>query len=314
MRQLRQILRYLEVCDGNMEEGSLRCDANVSVRRRGAKEFGTKVEIKNINSFRFVERAIGYEIERQKSLALEGEKIVQETRLYDETTNSTRSMRTKEFAEDYRYFPDPDLPPLIVERDWVSRMEASLPELPQKTFHRFRSYYKLDDYLCELLTEEKLVAHYFDQALAVHNNPVAIANWITSELFGRLNKESLDITQCPVSPENLGLLVSLIDEGVISGKIAKTVFDEMFVSGASPDGIVAEKGLRQITDTKEIETAVEKVLAESPVQLRDYLDGKTKMFGYFVGQVMKITAGMANPKLVNELLEKKLKEKAAPDA
>jgi aspartyl-tRNA(Asn)/glutamyl-tRNA(Gln) amidotransferase subunit B len=306
MRRLRQILRYLDVCDGNMEEGSLRCDANVSIRPVGAEKFGTKVEIKNLNSFRNVERAIEYEIERQKSVISQGEKVMQETRLWDDNAQLTRSMRSKELAEDYRYFPDPDLPPLIVEDEWVANIRDSLPELPQATFERLKKMYGLDDYFCELLTEERLVARYFDDAVSSYHNPTSIANWIATELFGRLNKEGADFISCPVSPQSLAALVKLIDTDVISGKIAKGIFDEMFSTGASPDSIVEEKGLRQIVDRDAIEKTVRAVLEASPTQIADYKAGKTKMLGYFVGQIMKETAGKANPGIVNELLKKLL--------
>lgn len=307
MRLLRQIVRYLDVCDGNMEEGSLRCDANVSVRKRGQSEFGTKVEIKNLNSFRYVEKAIDFEIERQIEAIKQGEKIVQETRLWDDPKGVTRSMRSKEQAEDYRYFPDPDLPPLVVESDWVEKVRAALPELPQQTFQRFKKMYGLEDYYCELLTEEKVIARYYDQAVSIHSNPGAIANWVTTELFGRLNKEGLNMSKCPVSPEDLAGLVKLIDDDVISGKIAKTVFDEMFSTSNSPKSIIELRGLSQLSNPAEIAAVVDRVLAANPEQLAAYRAGKTKMFGFFVGQIMKETEGKANPKLVNDLLQERLK-------
>jgi aspartyl-tRNA(Asn)/glutamyl-tRNA(Gln) amidotransferase subunit B len=307
MRQLRQIVRYLGVCDGNMEEGSLRCDANVSVRKAGTAEFGTKVEIKNINSFRFVEKAIEFEITRQTNLLREGQSVVRETRLYDENTNSTRSMRSKEQAADYRYFPDPDLPPLVVDDQWIRKVRDSLPELPQETFQRFKRLYALDDYYCEILTEERAVAQYFDQAVTSHNNPAAIANWITTELFGKLNREGTTLERCPISPEQLARLVELIDTEVISGKIAKTVFEEMFNTGATPDSVIQSRGLKQLSNPEEIEGIVAGILDANPEQVEAYRSGKTKMFGFFVGQVMKESGGKANPQLVNEILEKKLK-------
>lgn len=308
MRQLRQIVRYLDICDGNMEEGSLRCDANVSVRKRGEAKFGTKVEIKNLNSFRYVEKAIEYEIERQTDLIKRNEPIAQETRLWDEATSTTRSMRSKEFAEDYRYFPDPDLPPLIVDEDWIRKVRETLPELPHQAFQRFKRLYGLDDYYCELLTEEKFTAKYYDEAVSRHNNLSAVANWITTELFGRLNRDGIAMASCPVSPENLASLVALIDSGTISGKMAKMVFDEMFSSGSTPETIIEMKGLKQISDPNAIRAIVEKVLKASPEQVQAYKSGKTKMFGFFVGQIMKETEGKANPQLVNETLEKLLKE------
>lgn len=308
MKKLRQILRYTEVCDGNMEEGNLRCDANVSVRKVGATEFGTKVEIKNLNSFRHVEKAIEYEVNRQVATIQSGEKIIQETRLWDDAKEVTRSMRSKEQAADYRYFPDPDLLPLIVDNEWIEKIKSALPELPDQIKARFKKMYGLDDYFCEILTEERFVAQYYDTACEIHNNPAAIANWITTELFGRLNKEGVSMGDCPISPENLSMLVKYIDEGLISGKIAKTVFDEMFSTGSAPKSIIEAKGLVQVSDPKAIEAAIDKVLKANPVQLADYKQGKIKMLGFFVGQIMKETGGKANPKLLNELLEKKLKE------
>jgi aspartyl-tRNA(Asn)/glutamyl-tRNA(Gln) amidotransferase subunit B len=306
LRQLRQILRYIEVCDGNMEEGSLRCDANVSVRPVGQEAFGTKVEIKNLNSFRFVERAIDHEIQRQIALIEAGEKIIQETRLFDDQKGVTKSMRSKEQAEDYRYFPDPDLPPLIVDQEWLESVQGTLPELPSQVLKRFIESYGLDSYLAEILTEERFIATYYDQAVSIHNNTTSIANWITTELFGRLNKEGLTLLDSPISPENLALLVKNIDEGVISGKIAKTVFDEMFLSSASPESIIEAKGLKQISDPSIIEETVQRILQKNPKQVEEYKAGKDKMFGFFVGQVMKETGGRANPEMVNELIKKHL--------
>lgn len=307
LKRLRQLVRYLDVCDGNLEEGSMRCDANVSVRRKGETTLGTKVEIKNLNSFRYVEKAIAYEIQRQVAAIEQGEKILQETRLWDDVKGSTRVMRTKEHAEDYRYFPDPDLLPLVVDQEWLEKVRKALPELPQHAFARFHTTYKLDEYLCDLLTEEKLVASYFDRAVMIHDNPTSIANWITTEVFGRLNKEGLTMEDCPVSPENLGALIKLIDAGTISGKIAKAVFDDMFASGATPDEIIREKGLVQISDAGALEKVIDELIAKNPEQVAEYRAGKVKMFGFFVGQAMKATQGKGNPKMLNELLEKKLK-------
>ncbi len=307
MRKLRQLLRYTEVCDGNMEEGSMRCDANVSVRKIGESKFGTKVEIKNLNSFRHVEKAITYEVNRQIATIQSGEKVLQETRLWDDAKEVTKTMRSKEHAEDYRYFPDPDLLPLIVDNEWIEKIRANLPELPDEVKLRFKKMYGLDDYFSEILTEEKHVSQYYDNACEIHNNPPAIANWITTELFGRLNKEGMNMDDCAISPENLSMLVKYIDEGLISGKIAKTVFDEMFSTGSTPKSIIEAKGLVQVSDPKAIEEVVTRVLAANPTQLADYRQGKTKMLGFFVGQIMKETGGKANPKLVNEILERKLK-------
>ncbi|HMO19159.1 MAG TPA: Asp-tRNA(Asn)/Glu-tRNA(Gln) amidotransferase subunit GatB [Oligoflexia bacterium] len=308
LRQLRQILRYVEVCDGNMEEGSLRCDANVSIRPLGQTEFGTKVEIKNLNSFRFVERAIEHEIQRQTMLVESGEVIIQETRLFDDQRGVTKPMRSKEQAADYRYFPDPDLPPLIVDTEWISTVKESLPELPDQVLSRFIDSYKLDPYLAEILTEEKYIARYFDQAVSIHDNTTSIANWITTELFGRLNKEGLTMMDSPISPENLAELVKFIDDGTISGKIAKTIFDDMFSSGSSPDSVIESRGLKQISDPSIIEETVSRILSQNPSQVEQFKAGKDKMFGFFVGQVMKETGGRANPEIVNDIIRKKLSE------
>lgn len=302
MRQLRQIVRYIGVCDGNMEEGSLRCDANVSIRPIGETKLGTKVEIKNLNSFRHVEKSIEHEITRQIAVVEQGGTINQETRLWDDVRGVTRVMRTKEYAQDYRYFPDPDLLPLIVDEDWIERVREELPELPSETFDRFRSTYRLEPYFAEILSEEKVTAQYFDRAVALHDNPTAIANWITTELFGRLNKEGLDMSSCPVSPENLAGLVKFIDDGIISGKIAKTVFDEMFASSGTPETIIESRGLKQISDPSAIRAVAEKLIAANPGQVSAFREGKTKMLGFFVGQLMKETGGKANPQIVNDIL------------
>lgn len=307
LRQLRQILRFTEVCDGNMEEGSMRCDANVSIRPVGATEFGTKVEIKNLNSFKFVEKAIEHEIERQALLLDSGEVIVQETRLFDEQKGATRSMRSKEFAPDYRYFPDPDLTPLIVDKVWVDTVNDTLPELPDQVLKRFIEVYKLDMYQAQILTEERYIAEYFDNSVSIHNNPAALSNWISTELFGRLNKENLTVLDSPVSPENLAILVKLIDDEVISGKIAKAVFDEMWSTGGDPLSIVEEKGLKQISDRNYLSKIVNNVVSANPKQAEEYKSGKDKMFGFFVGKIMKETEGRANPNIINDLLIEALK-------
>ncbi len=310
MRQLRQIVRYLDICDGNMEDGSLRCDANISLRPYGQEEFGTKVEIKNLNSFRFVERAIEHEIQRQTLMLEQGEKVIQETRLWDEQKSATKPMRSKEYAEDYRYFPDPDLPTVVVDPVWIDKARSSLPELPEQVFSRFKTMYALDDYYAERLSEEKLIARFYDQAVSEHNNPTALANWITTELYGRMNREGVNIEECPVSPQNLAMLVRLIDEGVISGKIAKSVFDEMFSTSASPDSIIEAKGLRQVSDPEVLNNVIRGVLEQNPQQVAQFREGKEKMLGFFVGQVMRETQGKANPEMVNEILRKLLSEDA----
>ena len=305
-RSVRKILRYVEVCDGNLEEGSLRCDVNVSVRPKGQEKFGTKVEIKNINSFRFIEKAIEYEVHRQIDAVLNGEKIVQETRLYDPDKNRTFTMRTKEDAHDYRYFPDPDLLPLHVEQSWVESVKSKLPELPQARANRFMEDFKLPEYDAMMLTQEREMAEYFERTQKACGNPKAASNWIMTELVRSLNESNKEISDSPISSEQLGAMISLIDKGTISGKIAKTVFAEMWATGKAPETIVKEKGLTQITDTTAIEKIIDEVLAANQGQLEQYRAGKEKVFGFFVGQVMKLTKGQASPELVNELLKKKM--------
>lgn len=307
LKQLRLIVCHLEICDGNMEEGSFRCDANISLRPAGAKELGTKVEIKNINSFRFIERALDYEISRQRMMLEQGETIVQETRLWDDQKSVTRSMRSKEEAEDYRYFPDPDLLPLVIDEDWIYKIKASLPELPYDIFQRFCNMYGLDKETASLLSDEKFIADYFDQAVTAHNNPKAIASWICNELFGRLNRDNLKFTNCPISPAHIAKLVKLVDDGLISGKIAKTVFDEMFTTGEDPEKIVESQGLKQISDSAFLRTLVSSLIEAHPDQVQEFKAGKTKVLGFFVGQVMKQTEGKANPNEVNALLKELLK-------
>ncbi len=277
MKLLRQIVRYLNICDGNMEEGSLRCDANISIREKGETTLGTKVEIKNLNSFRHVEKALAHEISRQISASQQAQEIVQETRLWDEARGVTKQMRSKEYAEDYRYFPDPDLPPLIIDDTWIANIKNSLPELPQDTFKRFKEVYKLDDDTVFLLTEENIVSKYYDRAVSEHNNPLSVSNWITTELFGRLNKEGISMSECPISPENLGSLVRLIDNNTISGKIAKSVFEDMFTGGRDPESIIEEKGLQQITDKDKIKKIIEAILEANEKQVNEYKSGKQKL-------------------------------------
>jgi aspartyl-tRNA(Asn)/glutamyl-tRNA(Gln) amidotransferase subunit B len=312
LRALRSILQYLEVCDGNMEEGSFRCDANISVRPVGSTTLGTRAEVKNMNSFRAVERALEHEIARQIELVSGGGQVVQETRLWDAEREQTRSMRSKEFAHDYRYFPEPDLPPLVVGEDWVEDVRRRLPELPAPRRARFEHDLGLPAYDAEVLTARRDVADYYEAALARHRNPKAISNWVMESVLRIVREQKLDerlrITAWPVAPENLAALVALIDEGTISGKIAKTVFEEMVASGKPPAAIVAERGLVQVTDRAAIDGAVERVLAAHPDKVAAYREGKDKLFGFFVGQVMKATDGKANPKQVNELLQKRLRE------
>jgi len=305
-RTVRQVLRYLGVCDGNLEEGSLRCDVNVSVRKRGTEAFGTKVEIKNINSFRFIEKAIEYEIQRQVDCLLSGEKIHQETRLYDPDKNRTFTMRSKEEAHDYRYFPDPDLLPLVVEEKWIDRLRASLPELPRQRVDRFVQELGLPEYDAQVLTQEKETADYFEAVYKTCGQAKAASNWVMTEVLRNLNESQINIADCPITPQMLGELISLIEKGTISGKIAKSVFTEMWSSRKSPDVIIKEKGLVQISDSSAIEKIIDDVLAANPDQLAQYRSGKDKLFGFFVGQVMKLSKGQANPELVNELLKKKM--------
>lgn len=310
LRSLRTVLRYLEICDGNMEEGSFRCDANVSVRPAGSTALGTKTELKNLNSFKAVEKAVEYEIRRHIDTLTNGGNLIQETRLWDPDQEVTRTMRTKEFAHDYRYFADPDLPPIVIDRKWVDEIQASLPELPHSRKARFKSSYGLSAYDVELLTSRKDIADYFESALRSHSNGKAISNWILGDLFRVLKERKLDeqlyITRWPVSPEALAELVRLIDEGKISGKIAKVLFPEMLASRRWPHEIVAEKGLEQVSDSASIETAIEQVLAAHPKQVADFRGGNEKVFGFLVGQLMRATQGKANPQKANEILRQKL--------
>jgi aspartyl-tRNA(Asn)/glutamyl-tRNA(Gln) amidotransferase subunit B len=290
-----------------MQEGSFRCDANVSVRRRGTEKFGTRAEIKNLNSFRFVEKAIHYEVARQIDILESGGKVVQETRLYDPDKDETRSMRSKEEANDYRYFPDPDLLPVALDAAFIEGVRATLPELPDRKAERFSSQYGLSEYDAGVLTASRELAGYYeDVAREVPNEPKLAANWVMGELAAALNKENLDITDGKLSSSRLAGLLKRISDQTISGKIAKEVFEAMWSSGASADAVIEEKGLKQITDVGAIERAIDEVLAKNPAQLADYRSGKDKLFGFFIGQVMKATQGKANPAQLNELLKKKL--------
>ncbi len=306
LRKLRAIVRYLGICDGNLEEGSFRCDANVSIRPRGSSGLGTRTELKNLNSFRFVEKAIEYEINRQKDVLLDGGAIVQETRLWDSSCSQTFSMRSKEEAHDYRYFPDPDLLPLMIDTDWIDRIRQTLPELPDARRDRFVEQLGLPAYDAGVLTSDRELADYFEECLADVPKPKPVANWIMGPLLGLLNTNGITIDQSPIPPAELAGLLKLIDSGAISAKIAKAVFDEMAVSGRAAAAIVNEKGLSQINDTGAIEAVVQDVLDRSPAEVAAYRGGKTKLMGFFVGEVMKATRGQANPKAVNELLRKQL--------
>jgi aspartyl-tRNA(Asn)/glutamyl-tRNA(Gln) amidotransferase subunit B len=307
LKKLHQIVVYLGICDGNMEEGSFRCDANVSVMPVGSDTFGTRTETKNVNSFKFVKQAIEYEIERQIEAIEEGGKIVQETRLFDPDNGTTRSMRGKEDAHDYRYFPDPDLVPLVISNDWVEDTRLGLPELPEAKLARYQAELGLSLYDAEVLTASRQLADYYEEILAAGAQPKIAANWVMGEVTRGLNDSGLDISTCPVSPQMLAELLALIDKGTISGKIAKTVFDEMWQSGKSPEEIVAEKGLVQVSDTGEIEKIIAEIMAANMGQVEEFRGGKEKVFGFFVGQVMRASKGKANPAVVNDLLLQKLK-------
>jgi aspartyl-tRNA(Asn)/glutamyl-tRNA(Gln) amidotransferase subunit B len=306
MRKLRSIVRYLGVCDGNLEQGSLRCDANVSMRPKGQKEYGTRAEVKNINSFRYVERAIEYEIKRQIKVIEGGGKVVQETRLWDADTGITESMRSKEEAHDYRYFPDPDLVPITVDQTWIDEIKASLPELPDAKRHRFVSDFGLPAHDADLLSSERATAKWFEEAVKAGGQPKAVSNWMMGELMKLLNEENKAIDACPIQPKQLAEMLHLIDKGTISGKIAKTVFDEMYRTGKDAETIVQEKGLVQISDSSEIEKVVDEIIAKSPKEAERFRAGDEKLLGFFVGQAMKATRGKANPQMLNELLKKKL--------
>lgn len=307
LKQLHQIVTWLGICDGNMEEGSFRCDANVSVMPVGSDSFGTRAEIKNVNSFKFVKQAIEYEIQRQIDLIEDGGTVVQETRLFDPNSGKTRSMRSKEEAHDYRYFPDPDLVPLVISDQWVERARQELPELPEQRRKRFVSELELPEYDAEVLTANRALAEYFEAGVAAHGNAKAVANWIMGEITRALNDSGTSIQNCPVSPLQLAELLKLIDGGTISVKIAKAVFDEMWISGKAPRLIVEEKGLVQVSDSGAIETIIDQIMADNAGQVEEYRGGKEKVFGFFVGQVMKVSKGKANPAVVNELLLNKLK-------
>jgi aspartyl-tRNA(Asn)/glutamyl-tRNA(Gln) amidotransferase subunit B len=307
-RKIHALVRYLEICDGNMQEGSFRCDANVSIRRRGDTALGTRTELKNINSFRFLERAINHEIERQIELLEDGGSVIQETRLYDAERDETRSMRGKEEANDYRYFPDPDLLPVAIEAEDIERVRASLPELPEQKKQRYIDSLGLSDYDAELLTATRETAAYFEAALnEAPEQCKPLANWILGDLAGALNKAGLELEKSPIAPGMLAQLVARIADDTISGKIAKEVFEAMWQGEGSADEIIEARGLKQITDSGAIEAIVDAVIADNPAQVEQFRAGKDKVLGFFVGQVMKQTQGKANPAQVNQLLRDKLK-------
>ncbi len=306
VKKLRQILRYVDSCDGDMEKGSFRCDANVSVRRSGEEKLGTRNEIKNLNSVRFIIQAINYEVQRQIDVLENGGVIEQATRLFDTSSGSTRVMRTKEDAHDYRYFPDPDLYPLKIEQSFIDKIKSELPELPDDKKERYITKLGLSEYDAEVISSEKEIAEYFDIVFEKTQDAKLTSSWLTAELFGRLNKASLDIGASPVTALNLAELVNLIKSGELSGKMAKDVLDEMFESKKSAKQIVEEKGLKQVSDTGAIEKAIDEMIAKFPNEVAEYKSGKDKLFGFLVGQVMKLTQGKANPQTVNEVLKKKL--------
>jgi aspartyl-tRNA(Asn)/glutamyl-tRNA(Gln) amidotransferase subunit B len=308
MRKTHELVQYLDICDGNMQEGSFRCDANVSIRPKGQEEYGTRAELKNINSFKFVEKAINIEVERQIDLIEGGGKVVQETRLYDSDKNETRSMRSKEEANDYRYFPDPDLLPVEITEALRAQVKSDLPELPTAKKQRFMDQYKQDSETASTLTSSRQLADFYEAVVDASGcEPKLCSNWVTGHLLGALNKEALEVDQSPVNFERFAGLLKRIADNTISGKIAKQVFDELWVSSSTADDIIEEKGLKQITDSGEIEAIIDKIIADNAGQVEQYLSGKDKVFGFFVGQAMKATQGKANPGEVNKILKNKLK-------
>ncbi|MGA7161842.1 MAG: Asp-tRNA(Asn)/Glu-tRNA(Gln) amidotransferase subunit GatB [Bacteroidota bacterium] len=314
LTMIKQIVTYLGICDGNMEEGSLRCDANVSVRLKGEKKFGTKTEVKNMNSFRNVERALDYEINRQAVLIEDGGAVVQETLLWDAEKNVAVSMRSKEEAHDYRYFPEPDLVPVLVDEAWIAKVAATLPELPKERRDRFIERYNLPKYDADILTLERALADYYEEAASKISRTGSegyktVSNWVMTEVLRVMNDEHLAVTDFPVSPENLAGMVNLIADGVISGKIAKEVFDDMLKTKEHPRAIVERKGLIQVSDAGAIEKIIDEVLSKNSAQREQYRNGKSQLFGFFVGETMKATNGKANPKIVNAILKNKLSDK-----
>jgi aspartyl-tRNA(Asn)/glutamyl-tRNA(Gln) amidotransferase subunit B len=309
LTRLKEILEYLEVNDGNMEEGSLRCDANVSVRKIGDMKFGTRTELKNINSFRFVQKAIDYEVHRQIDVLESGGRVVQETRLWNSVEERTVSMRSKEEAHDYRYFPDPDLPLLVLDPESIAEVERSMPELPEARRKRFTAEYALSEYDAGVLASTRALADFFEDTAKLSGQAKAAANWIMGDLlrfYKENNGDLKDLSKSPVKPNMLANMISLVEKGTISGKIAKTVMEEMYLSGKNPQAIIEEKGLIQISNTDEIEKIVSRVIEENPKPVEQYRHGKTSNFGFFVGQVMRATGGRANPQAVNDILKKRL--------
>ena len=308
MKTMHRLVTFLDVSDGNMSQGSLRCDANVSIRKQGDSELGTRTEIKNINSFRFIEKAINYEIKRQIKQLENGEKITQETRLYDSIKNETRPMRSKEFANDYRYFPEPDLLPVVISDKEMQEIKDTFPELPKEKEERFEKEFKLTQYDAKILASSKSMADFFDASAKELTNYSLLANWLIGEISAFLNKDVIEINESKLTPVNVAMLINRIDDQTISGKIGKSIFEEMYSSGVSPDEIIESQGLQQISDDGEIEKIINSVIEKNPDQVAAYLAGKDKLFGFFVGQVMKLTQGKANPQTVNNILKEKLKE------
>jgi aspartyl-tRNA(Asn)/glutamyl-tRNA(Gln) amidotransferase subunit B len=306
LKKLRAILRYIDVSDADMEKGNFRCDANVSIRQKGSKEFGTRTEVKNVNSFKFVQKALEYEIKRQAKVLDDGGKVIQETRLFDSAKGVTFSMRSKEEAHDYRYFPEPDLVPVVVSRETMEAIRKAIPELPDAKRERFVKEYGLPDYDAEMLTQSRSTAAYFEEAAKLSGQPKVTSNWMMGELMRLLNAEGKEIEDCPIKPGRLAGMIKMISDGVISTKIAKTVFEEMYKTGKDAETVVKEQGLVQVSDAGAIETIIDEVIKANPGQFADYKTGKEKLFGFFVGQVMKASKGKANPELVNQLLKKKL--------
>jgi len=308
LQKLRAILRYIEVSDADMEKGNFRCDANVSIRPVGAKEFGTRAEIKNVNSFKFVQKAIEYEIKRQAQVLDEGGRVVQETRLFDSSKGVTFSMRSKEEAHDYRYFPEPDLVPVVITKETIETIGKTIPELPDAKRERFAKDYGLPEYDADMLTQSRALASYYEATVKLLNQPKVVSNWVMGELMRLLNADGKEIDDCPIGPDRLAGMIKMIDGGVISTKIAKTVFEEMYKTGKDAETVVKEQGLVQVSDTGAIEKIIDEVIKANPAQHADYKAGKDKLFVFFVGQVMKASKGKANPDMVNQLLKKKLSE------
>ena len=307
MKAMHQLVTYLDVSDGNMAQGSLRCDANVSIRKKGVKELGTRTEIKNINSFKFIEKAINFEIKRQIKILEDGQKVTQETRLYDSSKDETRPMRSKEFANDYRYFPEPDLLPVIISDQEIQKIRDEFPELPKEKEARYQGELGLSEYDSQIISSSKSMADFFDASVEKTKNYSLLSNWLIGEISAYLNKEQIEIHESKLTADNVAILINRIDDQTISGKIGKSIFEEMCISGSTPDEIIESQGLKQISDDGAIEEIIMTVINENPSQVEAYLGGKDKLFGFFVGQVMKLTEGKANPKAVNSILKEKLK-------